>query len=73
MGGSHVWVLRDQGPVPVPVKPGLDDGSLAEISSDQLQAGDKVIVSQTFDAEPRRPAGSQQQQPWRPPGQGMRH
>jgi HlyD family secretion protein len=43
--GSHqVWVMRDSGPVAVPVQVGIDDGTLAEITGGGLADGDHVLV-----------------------------
>lgn len=43
---SRVWVLRDGQPAPVAVTAGLSDGTLTEITSDELREGDDVIVGQ---------------------------
>ncbi len=43
---GHVYVLRDNVPVAVPVTTGLDDDSFVEIVAGDLKAGDKVIVSE---------------------------
>src|SRR5262249_34220655 len=52
-GGRHradtdagVWVLRDDQPERVPVTTGLTDGTNAEISKGDLQAGEHVIVDE---------------------------
>lgn len=42
----QVWVLRDGRPVTVPVQTGLDDGTLTEIVSGALTAGDQVIIGE---------------------------
>ncbi len=47
-GQAHVWVLRDEQPVAVPVTTGLDDDSFTEIVKGELEPDDRVIV-----AEPR--------------------
>jgi HlyD family secretion protein len=62
--GNRVWVLRDDRPVPVPVKVGLDDGSLVEVSARDLHEGDRVILAQSNPAaDSRRPTTPQQQRP----------
>ena len=71
--GARVWVLKDGKLTPVPVKVGLDDGTLVEVSGEGLQPGDKVVVSEQHDAEAAastaaRHAGQNQQR--RPPGPG---
>ncbi len=43
---TQVWVLRDGQPVPIPVVRGMDDGTLAEVTSTVLTAGDQVIVNE---------------------------
>jgi len=43
---KQVWVLRDGAPVAVPVTPGISDGRMTEVSSEQLQAGMQVITDQ---------------------------
>ncbi len=45
-GRATVWVLRQGKPVRVPVTVGLDDNVNAEIVNGDLQAGDRVIVSE---------------------------
>jgi HlyD family secretion protein len=72
--GARVWVLHDDGQLtPVPVKVGLDDGTLVEVSGEGLQPGDKVVVAEQheIDAAPAaaiRRNGQNQQR--RPPGPG---
>jgi HlyD family secretion protein len=39
-----LWVLRDTGPAPVPVRIGISDGVTTEVEAQQLQSGDKAIV-----------------------------
>ncbi|MEA2699698.1 MAG: HlyD family secretion protein [Myxococcales bacterium] len=39
-----LWVLRDNAPLPVPVRIGLSDGVTTEIESPQLQPGDRAIT-----------------------------
>lgn len=43
---ARVWVLRDELPVSVRVRAGLSDGSVTEITTDELDEGDQVIVGQ---------------------------
>ena len=43
---SRVFVLRDDGPVAVPVKPGLDDDSFTGIVSGDVKPGATVILSE---------------------------
>jgi HlyD family secretion protein len=42
----QVWVLRDGAPVAVPVTPGISDGRMTEVSSEQLKEGMQVITDQ---------------------------
>lgn len=42
----EVWVLKDGRPQAVPVRPGVSDGRMTEVSSDTLQPGMEVIVDQ---------------------------
>jgi HlyD family secretion protein len=42
----QVWLLRNGKPVSVAVTTGLDDDTFTEITSGQVQVGDKVIVSE---------------------------
>lgn len=69
--GARVWVLRDEQLTPVPVKVGLDDGTLVEISSDALKPGDRVVVSEAHEGESgpaqQRRTGNFGQQNRRPP------
>jgi HlyD family secretion protein len=43
-GAREVWVLRDDGPQPVAVRVGIDDGSSVEVAGDGLAEGDRVVV-----------------------------
>lgn len=43
----QVWVLQGGQPVAVPVTPGVSDGRMTEVTSEQLQPGMQVIVDQT--------------------------
>jgi HlyD family secretion protein len=47
-GGTpkQVWVLRDGVPVAVPVKPGISDGRMTEITDGELKEGMAVITDQ---------------------------
>jgi HlyD family secretion protein len=42
--GRQVWVLADGRPQPVPITPGITDGSFTEVVSDRLHEGDQVIT-----------------------------
>ncbi len=44
-GRAQIWVLRQGQLVPVRVRTGLDDGTLIEVSSPDLQVGDTVVVN----------------------------
>ena len=72
--GARVWVLRDDQLTAVPVKVGLDDGTLVEISSDALKPGDRVVVAEAREGEQAQPqqrrAGNFGQQQRRPPAPG---
>jgi HlyD family secretion protein len=43
---QQVFVLRDGGPVAVPVVAGVDDGTFTEIADGDLHPGDRVIISE---------------------------
>ncbi|MFO0830795.1 MAG: efflux RND transporter periplasmic adaptor subunit [Phycisphaerales bacterium] len=43
---SRVWVLRQGKPEAIVVVAGLSDGSMTEVTSDELREGDEVIVGQ---------------------------
>ncbi|MES2597974.1 MAG: efflux RND transporter periplasmic adaptor subunit [Verrucomicrobiota bacterium] len=43
-GRSQVWILRDGQPVAVPVKLGISDGRLTEVTGEGLSEGTPVIV-----------------------------
>jgi HlyD family secretion protein len=71
--GARVWVLKDGNLTPVPVKVGMDDGTLVEVSGEGLQPGDKVVVSEQHDSETAAPNTTRrtgQNQQRRPPGPG---
>jgi HlyD family secretion protein len=44
-GRAQIWLLRDDKLVPVRVHTGLDDGTLIEVSGDDLKVGDVVVVN----------------------------
>lgn len=48
----QVWVLDGGQPRAVPVTPGASDGRLTEVTSEQLRAGQEVIVDQKGGAKP---------------------
>ena len=50
---AHVWVLREDNPVAVPVEIGLDDESFVEITAGSLKPGDQVIVAEQRQAANR--------------------
>ena len=72
--GARVWVLRDGQLTAVPVRVGLDDGTLVEIKSDALKPGDQVVVSESHEGEAgqtqQRRTGNFGQQNRRPPVPG---
>lgn len=72
--GARVWVMKDGKLTPVPVKVGLDDGTLVEVSGEGLQPGDKVVVSEQHDTEAAasntRRASQYQQRRQQGPGGG---
>lgn len=43
---TRVWVLRQDRPVAVPLRVGLDDGAYTEVVSGDLQAGDRVLIGE---------------------------
>jgi HlyD family secretion protein len=49
--GPRVWVLRDGRPQPVEVALGIDDGTRAEVTHGELEAGEAVIVDETRAAD----------------------
>jgi HlyD family secretion protein len=59
---ARIWLLRDTKLVPVLVRTGLDDGTLIEVSSEELKEGDIVVVNAVRSGE-TRPEGGE-----RPPG-----
>jgi HlyD family secretion protein len=54
-GGGHarVWVLRDGKLLEVHVRTGLDDGTLVEVSGEDLKEGDNVVVNAVRPNAPR--------------------
>lgn len=64
---SRVYVLRDNQPVPITVKAGLSDGTLTEISSDDLKEGDQIIVGELVASAAGAPASTN---PFAPPMMG---
>ena len=72
--GARVWVMKDGKVTPVPVKVGMDDGTLVEVSGEGLQPGDKVVVSEQHETETASPAtrraGQTQQRRQQGPGGG---
>jgi len=53
---ARVWVLRQNQPVAVPVRVGLDDGTYSELVSGDLRSDDRVIIGEqrTGTGEPAR-------------------
>jgi HlyD family secretion protein len=50
---ARVWVMRDGKLVAVRVRTGLDDGTLIEVSGEDLHEGDVVVVNAVRPNEPR--------------------
>jgi HlyD family secretion protein len=63
-GRGQIWLLRDDKLVAVRVRTGLDDGTLIEVSGDDLKVGDVVVVNAVRPEAP--PSGSPADN--RPPG-----
>jgi HlyD family secretion protein len=63
-GRALIWLLRDDKLVPVRVHTGLDDGTLIEVSGEDLKVGDVVVVNAVRPDAPS--AGSPAEN--RPPG-----
>jgi len=59
---ARIWLLRDGKLVAVQVRTGLDDGTLIEVSGEDLKEGDVVVVNAVRPGE-TRPEGGE-----RPPG-----
>jgi HlyD family secretion protein len=62
---GRLWVLRDGKLTPIRVRIGLDDGTLVEVTSDELKVGDEVVVNAVRPNTSHLPAGSNTE---RPPG-----
>src|ERR1700683_3711975 len=63
-GRAQLWLLRDGKLVPVRVRTGLDDGTLIEVSGEDLKVGDVVVVNAVRPNAPQtEPQGDN-----RPPG-----
>jgi HlyD family secretion protein len=63
-GRAQLWLLRDGKLVPVRVRTGLDDGTLIEVSGEDLKVGDVVVVNAVRPNAPQtEPQGEN-----RPPG-----
>jgi HlyD family secretion protein len=62
---ARIWVLRNGKLTPVVVRTGLDDGTLVEVSSEDLKEGDEVVVNAVRPNAPHPTAGE------RPPGGGQ--
>ena len=54
---ARLWVLRSGVLTPIVVRTGLDDGTLVEISSEDLKEGDEVVVNAVRPNSPRPAAG----------------
>jgi HlyD family secretion protein len=63
-GRAQIWLLRDDKLVSVRVRTGLDDGTLIEVSGDDLKVGDVVVVNAV---RPNAPQAESQAE-GRPPG-----
>jgi HlyD family secretion protein len=63
-GRAQIWLLRDDKLVSVRVHTGLDDGTLIEVSGEDLKVGDVVVVNAV--RPNTAPTGSQAEN--RPPG-----
>jgi HlyD family secretion protein len=63
-GRAQIWLLRDDKLVSVRVHTGLDDGTLIEVTGEDLKVGDVVVVNAVRpNASPTEPQGEN-----RPPG-----
>jgi HlyD family secretion protein len=66
---ARLWLMRDGKLVPVEVRTGLDDGTLIEVSGEDLKEGDVVVVNAVRPGEPkpeggeRSPGGNPNQRP----------
>ena len=43
---ATVWVLRNEQLVPIAVRPGLSDGTLTEVTGEDLAEGDQVVIGE---------------------------
>jgi HlyD family secretion protein len=59
---ARLWVMREGRLVAVQVRAGLDDGTQIEVSGDELQEGDLVVVNAVRPNQPKPEGGE------RPPG-----
>jgi HlyD family secretion protein len=50
---ARLWVMRDGKLVPIRVRTGLDDGTLIEVSGDELHEDDVVVVNAVRPNQPR--------------------
>jgi HlyD family secretion protein len=62
---ARLWVMRDGKLVAVQVRTGLDDGTLIEVSGDDLKEGDLVVVNAVRPNQPKPEGGE------RPPGSNL--
>ncbi len=72
---ARIWVMRAGKLVPVRVRTGLDDGTLIEVSGDDLHEGDVVVVNAVRPGESRvRPGQNNNNGPGNngPGGNGLR-
>jgi HlyD family secretion protein len=63
---ARVWVMREGKLIAVQVRTGLDDGTLIEVTGDDLKEGDVVVVNAVRPNQPKPEGGE------RPPGAGQR-
>jgi len=63
-GRAQLWLLRDGKLVPVRVRTGLDDGTLIEVSGEDLKVGDVVVVNAVRPNAPQTESQGEN----RPPG-----
>ncbi|MGH7133276.1 MAG: efflux RND transporter periplasmic adaptor subunit [Phycisphaerales bacterium] len=66
---GRVWVLRDGVLTPINVQPGLSDGTVTEVTTDQLGEGDRVIIGEVVSGAANSAAGTN---PFAPPPRGGR-
>lgn len=65
---STIYVLRDGEPVAITVKPGLSDGTVTEVASEELAEGDAVITGELAANSAASPGGTTN--PFAPPAMG---